>query len=309
MLQKDIELNRKPKIAFLIMAHSKPEQLNLFIKQLLMYEKSYIYIHIDAKFLSIIDKIMKDERVTIIPKHLDVQWGDYSQIETINYLLEYASAQNEHEFYSLHSGLDLAIRPIEEYAKHLAFTNCFSYFYSEPLPNQWSYGGGLGRVAIKWPERLRRRVPTFSILRFARAIYGRLYRWNIFMRNSNYEKYKYYGGASWFTVRQDCVEEMKKYMNKKSEYNKIFVNSYCGDEIYYATLLEMLSEDRNVMNKNNLRYIDWKERGQKKPIGAPNICTMEFLDEIEESKQFFARKFDSEFDKKIIDYFVNKVCN
>lgn len=45
---------------------------------------------------------------------------------------------------------------------------------------------------------------------------------------------------------------------------------------------------------------------QKKHAGGPNICTMDFVEEIEELGAFFARKFDRDVDSSIINYFCNK---
>ena len=87
-------MKNKINIAFLLVVHNNPEQLNLFLKQILMYSNSYIYIHVDAKYLNIIPKILKDERVMIAPKHFDIQWGDYTQIQVNNYLIQFASFPN-----------------------------------------------------------------------------------------------------------------------------------------------------------------------------------------------------------------------
>lgn len=38
----------------------------------------------------------------------------------------------------------------------------------------------------------------------------------------------------------------------------------------------------------------------------PNTCTMDFVEDIEGSEAFFARKFDIDTDSEIIDYFLQK---
>lgn len=126
-------------IAFLIVAHNNVEQLNMFIRQLLVYEGSYIYIHIDAKSLNMIPDVLKAERVTVLPEHYDVKWGDYTQILVNNYLLKYAISKKQHIYYSLHSGADLAIRPVKELIAFLNVTNCYGY-----------YGCSKLRLAIWW---------------------------------------------------------------------------------------------------------------------------------------------------------------
>ena len=45
---------------------------------------------------------------------------------------------------------------------------------------------------------------------------------------------------------------------------------------------------------------------KKKHAGGPNICTMDFVEEIEELGAFFARKFGRDVDSSIINYFCNK---
>ena len=63
------------KIAFLIMVHNNPTMLNCFIKQLLQYQGSVVFIHVDEKGLNIIPDIIEDPRVIIIPEHYNGSWG------------------------------------------------------------------------------------------------------------------------------------------------------------------------------------------------------------------------------------------
>lgn len=72
------------------MVHNNPEQINCFIKQILQYEGSYVYIHVDEKGVDIIPQILKHERVFILSKHINGKWGDYTQIQMTNVLLETA---------------------------------------------------------------------------------------------------------------------------------------------------------------------------------------------------------------------------
>ena len=97
---------------------------------------------------------------------------------------------------------------------------------------------------------------------------------------------------------------MIKYIDS-TDYDNIFEHSYIGTEIYYVTLFEKLKKSRSVINNNNLRFVDWKPRGQKRNSGSPNILTMEYLPDIIESKRFFGRKFDYRFDNEVVQYFVN----
>lgn len=46
--------------------------------------------------------------------------------------------------------------------------------------------------------------------------------------------------------------------------------------------------------------------GQVLSVGSPNTCTMEFVEDLERSRAFFARKFDMNVDSEIVEYFCKK---
>lgn len=110
------------------MAHNDVYLINPFIRQLLAYEGSFVFIHIDEKGLDIFSEIIDDKRVFVIPEHYNGSWGDYTQIQMVNALITYAHAVEEFDYYSLHSGVDLCVRPIQELALFLEETNCYGYY-------------------------------------------------------------------------------------------------------------------------------------------------------------------------------------
>lgn len=295
------------KIAFLILAHGNIKQLNCFLRQLLKYEDSFIYIHLDIKAGDVDTEIINDDRVEILPQRLDVKWGDYSQIEAAKSLLEYAYSKGYYDWYSVHSGVDMAIKPVREFAQYLNDNNNLYYAQYSNLPcNGWRYKGGYGRLFLYWPKFLRKRTGQHSWRRYVRAIYGRMYDMGLISGKKISEKYTFYGGSSWHTISNLCVHEMLLFLKENEDYDQLFKNSFCADEIYFNTILEAIRKGRNAVSKNCLRYIDWSERGQKRSVGGPNTCSMDFVNEIEKSGNFFARKFDSNFDEEIVKYFENK---
>ena len=155
------------------MVHNNPTMLNCFIKQLLQYQGSVVFIHVDEKGLNIIPDIIEDPRVIIIPEHYNGSWGDYSQIQMVNALIKNAVNSGDFDYYSLHSGVDLCVREVSEFADYLSKNNLYGFYECTKLPSTWQYGGGLGRVALKWPKYLRRRAVGYQLPRVLRAIYGR----------------------------------------------------------------------------------------------------------------------------------------
>ena len=146
-------------------------------------------------------------------------------------------------------------------------------------------------------------------MRYIRSLYGRLYGWGILKGRKLPEQYPLYGGADWFTISHLCVLDLLSFVDSHEDFEQLFINSLSGAEIYYVTLFELLKDARCVQASNMLRYVDWKERGQKRSVGAPNTCAMSFLHDIESSDRFFARKFDMAYDPEIVDYFIEKTTD
>ena len=297
----------QPKIAFLLMVHENPEQTNQFLHQLLNYENSEIYIHVDLKRQDIKSLLLKNERIHILEQSIDVQWADYSQIETIDLILRYAHSHGFHDYYSIHSGVDLAIRPVKDYAAYLKQTKQYAFCYAPQLPrNDWGHGGGLERIALDYPKIFRKKYPYKHPLRYLRALYQIGYEKGILKGKPLPKSYHFYGGSSWFTISQTALDDYILFVEQHPDYNILFHNSLGGDEIYHPSIFHMTGQGKPIQSENNLRYIDWSIRDTNPYAGSPSICEMQYVNQIESSGAFFARKFDSRVDSAIIEYFLKK---
>ncbi|MCQ2067731.1 MAG: beta-1,6-N-acetylglucosaminyltransferase [Bacteroidaceae bacterium] len=295
------------RIAFVISVFDNPKQANCFIKQAISYSGSTVFVHVDAKNQGIAEQLIKDSNVIILPKHIDVTWAEYSQIEMYNYLFQSVREYGKFDYISLNSGNDLFIRPVKEFVDYLSETHLYGYYNCEPLPKSyWQFRGGYGRIAVRWPKCMLRRLPDHHPMRYLRTLYGQLYHYHLIPGRKLPANIRFIGGNDWFTISQDCLDDMMEYIDNHEEWNRLFYHSYIGTEIYYVTLFEMLKGDRPVCDKNNLRFVDWKERGQKKNAGSPNILTMECIEDIESSQRFFGRKFDCLKDQEVVDYFMDR---
>lgn len=98
------------KVAYLLLAHNKPEQLNLFIRQLKAYGDCDIYIHVDKKNQSMIDSIEKDTGVYLISKY-EVSWASFSMIEaTIELMQAVVNSRKRYSHVYYGSGDDLLVK-------------------------------------------------------------------------------------------------------------------------------------------------------------------------------------------------------
>lgn len=76
------------KVAFLMQCHKSPEQINLLLKAL-KHPQVDVYVHVDSKSESIRGDIGEGDGIYLLPKKdsIDVQWGQFSQVQaTLNLL-------------------------------------------------------------------------------------------------------------------------------------------------------------------------------------------------------------------------------
>ena len=296
------------KIAFMLTLYGNVEQANMFIKQLLSYEHSYIFIHIDKKSLKIKDEIIKNERIKIMPKSYLVEWGDFSQTESVYELMRFVRENGEYDYYSIHSGNDLLIKPMREFVEFLRTDNKYAYTICNKLPDPtWQYGGGLGRLALKWPKCFRRKYSANSPMRYLRSIYGKLYGARLIRGRKLPEDIVFWGRSDWYTLRRDCVEFILDYIDTHEEYVELFRDSLIGSEIFFTTLVHM-NEDKEIVSDNDLRYIDFNNVDKATP-GSPKLLKMEDYENIMKSDRFFARKFDIRVDAEVVERIIAEVGN
>lgn len=291
------------KIAFCITAYKDAVQLNLFLQQLMEYEGSYAYIHVDAKSSMNRDEIMTNKRIQLLDNSIVVSWGDISQVEAARRLFSEA-LKGDHSFsyVSLHTESDLVVRPLRDLVAILNLGTYEVYGTAQPLPlKQWARnGGGFERIALKYPQFLRKKVSARHPIRYIRSIYQRSFAMGLIKGSKIPKDIVFYGGSDWFTISANVARMALPYMTKGSEFRNIFESSLIGTEILFPTLFNMLVDRSKVCNDDNLRYIDWTD-SNKKEVGAPRTLIIDDLDVIRRSGKFFARKFDYKKDAAIID--------
>ena len=281
------------KIAFLLTLYANAKQSNIFIKQLLQYEDAYVFIHIDAKNKRLEKELYRHERVIIIPQNYYIEWGDFSQIEANLALINFANKYSEFKYYSVHSGNDLLVQPLEKLSSFLEKDKAYAYLDCDRLPNEkFQYGGGLGRIAMKWPKCFRKKYRQHSVMRYLRAIYGRLYGIKILKGKKLPENMTFYGRSDWFTLSEKCVKNIILYLKLNPNYYDIYRNSLIGSELFFNSMAFLTKEDEDIIKQhNNLRYIDFVNVDKNTP-GSPKLLKEEDYEKIKASGAFFARKVD-----------------
>lgn len=278
------------KHAYLIIAHNQFELLKILLKSI-DYNDNDIYLHIDKK----IDKVnfddfyqcIKKSNLYIIDNRINVQWGNYSQIECELNLLEEAS-RHGYQYYHLMSGVDMPLKS-QDYIHNFFNKNYGTQFvhFEKKIIDDEAYQ----RVSKYHLFCGKNRNILVKILN--RIIIGLQFGIDRTRKN----KLIYQKGANWFSITDDLVKhiiENKKFIEKNFKY------TICADEMFLQTMI-INSKFIDKISSNNFNddystimyYIDWKR-------GKPYEFTNDDYDELMKSNMLFARKFNWNKDNKII---------
>lgn len=276
------------KHAYLIIAHNDFYILEKLL-MLLDDERNDIYIHIDKKVKSFnfeyFQQICKKSQIKFI-KRIKVYWGGYSQVQCELNLLEEAS-KNNYEYYHLVSGVDLPIKTqnyIHDYfnknkgIEFVAFTKC-----------KWDYNRISKVHLINDYCKTNNKFLELSYIMLNKIV-------NKSINKGNYDRsekfnYELKKGQQWFSITNDCV---KYILANKNLIRRMFKYSIGPDEHFIQTLIYNSKFKNNISYDTCLREIDWNR-------GCPYVFKLEDYDILMKSENLFARKFDSNQDRNIID--------
>lgn len=278
------------KHAYLIMAHNNFYCLEKLL-MLLDDVRNDIFLHIDAKVKDFdfakFQALCKNANVIYPKKRINVQWGTQSQVKTEMLLFKTAADYGPYHYYHLISGADLPLKTQEEI--HTFFqdkTECF-ITVCENL-TIWDYQRisryhGLFGQNMPWSKLLN----EYSGLVQEKLGIDRIRH----MRNMIIRR-----GPNWVSLPHCAVELL---VVQRAFIYKITTHSVCADEMYKQIILLNTDCQDIKMPKDCscLRMVDW-ERGTGK---HPYTFTSKDFDILCQSPMLFARKFDENIDKEIID--------
>jgi hypothetical protein len=273
------------RLAHLILAHHKAQQLERLVKRL-NHTDADIYIQLDKKANYQDFKFIADNNnVWFVDKRIKTGWGDYSIIEAtlagMQYILD---SGKEYSHINLMSGQDYPLRPNEEIHKFLFANPRKSFIHSLSIADdEWPDGKvritkySLGDTSL--PGKYRLQTLVNLVFRKRKIPYG----------------LKPYGRSQWMTITPEAVRYTIDYLKIKPKLKLFFKLTWAVDEIFFQTIL-FNSPLKGKMVNDNLRYIDMHGANR------PTIFTIAHADELLGSGKFYARKFDTDVDSSILDH-------
>jgi hypothetical protein len=274
-------------IAYHILAYKDPEFLARLVNRI-KKESDFVRIHFDtmigkSKFCEW-KKTIEDKRQKLdidIVSDFRCKYGSFGQVDAN------LSAMRVYEDYNYDYFIDLTddsypLKPPEVIEKELNGNNCaFIEFFELPY-NAW-YEGGLNRLNNRFYFIPRRKYPyvwTFSFPRFRKGLPCGL---------------KPYGGRGNLCLQKRHVNYILEFAEKNPSVIKFFRRVWGPDETFYPTILLNSPLRSSVANESTM-YFDYSEGSTH-----PKDLTRSDLDALKKSGKFFARKFNLNIDKDILD--------
>lgn len=291
------------RMAYLLLAHKCPAQINIFISQLLNYGDCDIYVHVDKKAEHISQQIIKNENVFIISKY-SVSWGSFEIPKSALLLMKMAVESGKiYTHYYFGSCQDLLVKRgmYEFLAKN---PNDIFMRINKKIEDRERASA---RYRVRWPRRFMIRG-DFNPYRFIRGIIQHLCQIGIIYRRNEIElpsNVIIYEGRTWFIAPANVIEYIVKYTEENPGFVDFWKDSLASDLMFFQTII-MNSEYKEHI-KDELMYVNFG-----KTFGTwnhPLDITIEDDAKINKGNYFCARKFgDSDID--VVRYFLKKtgVC-
>lgn len=291
---------------YLILGHRDPVQINLLIETL---SPSKIILHVDKKshLRKKISLIESRSNLTIIDSKssISVKWAGFSQVQAMWLLIDEAlRILTPKEKIVFLSGSDFPIKSmieINDFLERSIHTEYMRYFFldeREKDRNRW-------QNYHRWDWRV------FKTQK------GILYRLNsFFIRICSFLETTVRGkkstlnaplacGSQWFAISRECIVELKEL--RSQEFDSFFQTTFAPDELYFATLYSQSSyAKKNIDNGEFVPNLEVSRIWQASNLSYVDESFNRYLEisdllQLSKSKYLFARKFDSQISREILD--------
>lgn len=299
-------------VAYVIASHKNPAQTTrLACKLAARSSSSFVFIHHDYSASHLRHNFFKAvPNVEIIPKSVNVEWGDISQVQMMLHCMEYIlSKKPNFDWIVFISGQDYPIQPVSEIESFLAATEYdgflthfssatgknvastiyaryyFSYF---KLPKHWR----LLKVYKRMAE-MTRNSKSIRVFLGSSNVAPRIgIRNHIPLFDDGFICYK---GQPWIIINRRCVNYLLQTIRDRPKIINYYSRTLNPDESIFNTILANNSTLR--LKNDYMRYIEWPSVTSAHP---KVLCVSDYANIVSSGKHF-ARKFDITVDAEILD--------
>lgn len=279
--------------AVVILAHKDVQQVvNLASK---LNEKFEVYIHFDKK-INVDSQVLEKLKNMGVKYYSEiyVNWGGWSIGEAAVRMMKHCLKNPNIEYIHLISGQDWPIKNLDDIYQRFDGNNKIYMSYEKAKSVTKS-----GENLIWWQKYY---FNYDKVMR--RTLFGKFYHrfLILFQKLLGINKIKklgidleIYTGANWVDLPRNAAEYSVKYLENHPNLLKMLQTGAFSDEFWLQTILCNSPLKECIVNKT-LRHINWT----KKHGSRPAILDEEDYENIKNSDAIFARKFDKDISKELI---------
>lgn len=316
--------NRKMEINYIILAHKNPSQVKRLIDQL-SSPNCFFYIHIDKNtdIVPFLQSLSNMKNVYFLPdeyREFGI-WGDIGIVKATINALRLVIKNINSGYCVLLSGQDYPLKNNDEINNFFEKNYGINFISTFPLPTLQGWGSqcGMDRLELYKINLSNKRldfiqVPSLLDYSFYKKATIKkiilivksnksIFLTKLFYKRKHPSKIRPFGGGQWWALPIETVSLMLSFIDKNPYYLKYHEDTLLPDEIFFQSIIMNLTEKTNNMNVNSsITYVNWTRKNTTLPLTF--IRTIEDQNELKEQSKtkLFARKFDIETDKEILDW-------
>lgn len=290
----------------LCFVHKNPKQINLFIEQLLCDSKDEtdIFLHIDKNHDEIRAEIFTNDHVFFIRENVAITWGNDSMIDAL--LASFSEITNyykNYEYFLICTGQDLLVKSgIDDYLESNKGKLFLDFFPEDSFRRKML----THRFPAFMCKYLGRRTNPLRILR---SMYVRLIRKGVIPERRvryNISGITFYKSFNWCAIPYDAFLYIVNFLSENPGFIDLYHGTYLPEDGFLGTIL-LNSPYKDSVVKNNdgtgVSLTFWSSIKDQHMV----TLTAEHRNEIDASICFFARKFDTEIDSKIVETYYKSI--
>jgi Core-2/I-Branching enzyme len=276
------------KVAHILLVHKNPHQVARFLNRL-QHPNVDCWIHIDKK----VDddnfkKLLTYEKVFFIQKNIKVNWGSYDiGAAMLQALREVINSTKKYDYINFLSGQDYLLYPQEVFFKYLTENKGKEFIGIQPYQATTE-----NIIRIK---KYHLNGYSFTGKNFLQKVINKILPDRKFPYSFEIKK-----GPNWFTITTQAAIEIVNFIDKNLKFVNYFKLVDCPEEFLFHTILYNSSFKSKIEN-TVFHYTDWSKK-----LRHPELLSIKNKTEIFNAQYFFARKFDSTIDTKILDAIDNE---
>ncbi len=304
-------------ISYIILAHKNPKQLKRLVERL-QEPWTRFYIHID-KNIHINEfrfELEATDDVIYLPENYRYPgiWGDIGIVKATLEAMRLVLNENRNGYCILITGQDYPLRSNHAISDFFQKNDGKNFLSIVQNPDSWDkhYLDRITKYKINKSSQRGHFLQLSSIfdsdfydfktlgkLNYLRKTGQAKEISNIFRKRQFPKNIEPYGGGVYFALKMDLIQKVLEYHEKNPKFLEWNNYTLCADEVFFHSVIMKIQQDEDLNLERSLTYVNWD-----RPSGPlPVTFEIEDLQELTKASKDFlwARKFDVDLDKRILD--------